>query len=282
MNHSTVEVGTRRARDGRMMNRSCTLTYLGWSGFLLRFSRSRPVLFDPPQEAAIPRDEDVCLLVTHGHPEHIAGTAAYLRSKTRKGSAEVFASPRICRALKRRSRNEHDVFHPCRPEQTHGMAGITVNVFQCHHMSLLPPEKGEGFRRLRQVAGNPRLVASIVGDVGRFPLAGPLLGFRVASADAPSVMFYGEGLHRCTGRDKVAAVGRRLPSDILITAVEPEDTDIMPDLVSAAGAPVVVPYEAHAPWREGFGMPCADLDALSSELRHEGYGIVRAELDTPV
>ncbi len=70
-----------------------TLSYHGWSGFELRFPGSRPVLFDMPGDKAIPRDEDVCLIVTHGHPEHIAGTAGYLQDGSRTGCAAVFASP---------------------------------------------------------------------------------------------------------------------------------------------------------------------------------------------
>jgi hypothetical protein len=259
-----------------------TLAYLGWSGFDLRFPGLPPVLFDPPDGATIPRDRDICLIITHGHPEHIAGAAAYLRTKARNGRAEVLASPGVCRALKRRSGNKQDVFYPCRPGQTHSVDKFTIDVFECRHMPLLPPEKGEGLRRLRQIASNPGLAAGILADVLRFPLPGPTLGFRLACAQSPSILFFGEGLHRRARRDKIAATGARLPGDILIAAVEPEDVEAMPDLVSATGALTVVPYEAHAPWRRGFGMPAADLDTLSSRLQRQGYDIVRTDCNAPV
>ncbi len=253
------------------------LHYLGWSGFDLRFPGALPVLIDPPDGEAIPRDRDVCLVVTHGHPEHIAGTAKFLRTDARTGRAEVVASPGTCRALRRRSCKSQDTFHPCRPGQTLTVGSLTIDVFLCLHMPLLPPEKGEAFNRLRQVASNPRLAANIIADVVRFPLAGPTLGFRLACPGAPNVLFFGEGLHRCADREKIAAIGSRLPGDILIAAVEPEDVGIFPDLLDAAGAPFMVPYEAHAPWRQGFGMPCADLDALSARLESHGYRIVRPD-----
>ncbi len=257
----------------------CTLTYLGWSGFLLRYPGANAVLFDPPDQKNIPKHEDVSILLTHGHPEHIAGTASYLSDQRRTGKADVFASPVVCRTLKRRNAKRTDQLHPCHPGRTYRIGEVSADVFLTHHMPLLPPERGEGLRRLAQVIGNPRLAASIVRDVIRFPLAGPLLGFRTSAPGWPRVLFYGEGLHRCTAREEVERVGTKLPNDLLITAVEPEDVDILPELIEAIRAPAVVPYEAHAPWRQGFGMPCADLGAFSSTLENRGYGVLRAVPD---
>ena len=258
------------------------LAYLGWSGFDLRFPGVPPVLIDPPDAAGVPMDQNICLIVTHGHPEHIAGAAAYLKSRARTGAAHLFASPGICRALKRRCHNAQDVFYPCRPGQTLKLGKLTLDVFECRHMPLLPPEKGEGLKHLRRIASNPRLAAGILADIARFPFAGPTLGFRLACAHLPNILLFGEGLHRCVARDKIAEIATRLPGDILIAAVEPEDAEAMPDLVSATGALTMVPYEAHAPWRKRFGMPAADLDALCATLQRRGYAIVRTNAHGPV
>lgn len=258
------------------------LNYLGWSGFDLRFPGAMPILIDPAGEGAIPTDRDICLAITHGHLEHIAGTAAYLKNKRRKGAAAVFASPVVCRQLKRLGGNERDRFHHCRPGGTHNIGDIAIDVFLCRHMPLLPPEKGEKLRRLRQLASNPGLAAGIVARALRFPFPGPTLGFRLTGAGAPGILFFGEGLHRCVRRDEIARIGARLPGDILIAAVEPEDVEVMPELVSATGAPVMVPYEAHGPWRKEFGMPRADLDALSARLRLQGCAITRTNTGAPV
>ncbi|MCP5074676.1 MAG: MBL fold metallo-hydrolase [Rhodobacteraceae bacterium] len=263
-------------------DQGATLRYLGWSGFLLRRPGARPIVFDPPEETAIPKDEDVCLLVTHGHPEHIAGTAAYLKLRNRTARADVIASPPICRLLKRCSRNELDSFHACNPWQGYCVDGTRFDSFLCHHMPLLPPETGEGLRRLGQVVRNPRLLMNIAGGVIRFPLVGPLLGFNVSGAGMPSVVFYGEGLHRCTGRAEVKAVGARVQGDVLITAVEPEDVEVLPELLKTAGVPIIIPYEAHAAWREGFRMPCADLEAFSTELQIDGFTVLSADPNVAV
>lgn len=79
------------------------LTYLGWSGFILRYPEAPPLVIDAQDDSGIPHDEDICLVVTHGHPEHVAGTAAWLRNKTRTAAASVFASPGVCNFLARRS-----------------------------------------------------------------------------------------------------------------------------------------------------------------------------------
>ena len=250
------------------------LTYHGWSGFTLRYPDAPPLVIDPQADTGIPLDEDVCLVVTHGHPEHISGTAAHLRNKARSGAASVFASPGPCRHLSRRGGPRVRV-HPCLPGATHRVGDITIDVFRCRHMPLMPPEKGGTRERLRHIVGNPALAASIVADVIRCPLPGPTLGFRFSHPGGPAVLFYGEGLHRGAGAGKITAVGRTLPAGILIAAVEPEDAGVMPDLVAATGAAVMVPYEAHAPWRRGFGMPCADLDALAARLERAGRRVVR-------
>jgi L-ascorbate metabolism protein UlaG (beta-lactamase superfamily) len=170
------------------------LTYHGWSGFTLKYPDAPPLVIDAQSDAGIPLHEDVCLVVTHGHPEHITGTAAYLRNKARTGAASVFASPGPCRYLARRG-VPRDRIHPCLPGASHRVGDITIDVFRCRHMPLMPPEKGGTRARLRHIVGNPALAASIVADVIRCPLPGPTLGFRFSHPGGPAVLFYGEYDH---------------------------------------------------------------------------------------
>ncbi len=258
------------------------LTYLGWSGFALAFADTPMLFIDPPDALEIPGDRDICLLITHGHPEHVSGALGYLRDQDRSGAATVVAPPGLCRYLERRSRHTRDRFHACEPGMSLTVGGVTVDGFRCHHMPLLPPEKGAARAHLARLAGNPRLAVGIAVDVLRGPPAGPLLGFRLGHADSPKILFFGEGLHRGIDRGSIAEIAASHPADVLIAAVEPEDMAVLPDMMLAAGAPAVVPYEAHRPWRDGFGMPRADLDALSSTLAGRGLEVVRAALKVPV
>lgn len=258
------------------------VSYLGWSGFEVRFPGAMPILIDPADDAAVPDERDLCLIVTHGHPEHVAGTAAFLKRAGRKAAATVLASPGVCRYLRRRSRNPRDRFLPCRPGASHAVGSISIDVFACRHMPFLPPEGGEAIRRLVQVASCPRLAAGIVGEVIRSPLPGPLLGFRLRRPGAAAIVFYGEGLHRRLDHDDVRRTAARLPADVLIAAVEPEDAAVMPQLVSAVGAPLMIAYEAHAPWRNGFAMPLADLGEVSRSIAALGHRAVAAHRHRPI
>jgi len=254
-----------------------SLSYLGWSGFKFSFPGSAPLFIDPPNDSSLPRDTDISLLISHGHPEHISGALGYLRDSSRQGAANVLAPPRMCAYLKRRSRHPHDQFQPCLPGTAHNLDGVIVDAFQCHHMPLLPPEKGATVERVKQLIGNVKLAVGIALDVVRGPLAGPMLGFRLSPPQGSKILFLGEGLHRNIKRENIAEIGANYNSDIVITAIEPEDHQVLPDLISATQTAIAIPYEAHMPWREGFKMPLADIDGLSATLAGIGMVVIQAD-----
>jgi hypothetical protein len=254
------------------------LTYLGWSGFVLDFPGAAPLFIDPPNDLAIPLDRDIVLLITHGHPEHVKGAATWLRNPARQGTAQIVASPGICRYLKRQSGPDSDHFHASLAGTGLELPGLAIDVFPCIHMPLLPPEKGAAMTRISQVARHPRLALSILASTLRGPLLpGPVLGFRLRPDQGPGILFWGEGMHRGADIEKIRRTAAGLPADILIAAVEPEDEELLPDLIAATGTPLVLPYEAHMPWRRGFGMGWADLDSLSARLEAKDIGTLRAE-----
>lgn len=254
------------------------LTYLGWSGFILNFPGATTIFIDPPSDRAMPLDRDIILLITHGHPEHVSGAANWLRNPAREGVARVIASPGVSRYLKRQSGRDSDSFTPASAGARLELPGLAVDVFPCIHMPLLPPEKGGAVRRIRQLLSRPRLVLSILASALSGPLlAGPVLGFRLRPYHGPDILFWGEGMHRGAGIEKIRQTAAGLPAEILIAAVEPEDEPLLPELIAATGAPVTLPFEAHMPWRQGFGMGWADLDALSARLAEQGISTLRVE-----
>ena len=89
-------------------------------------------------------------------------------------------------------------------------------------------------------------------------------------------------MHRGVGIENIRETAARLPAEILIEAVEPEDEYLLPDLIVATGAPVTLPYEAHLPWRRDFGMGWVDLDALAEKLAAHDIEILRAEPGAPL
>ena len=249
------------------------LVWLGWSGFLVTGPGGAALYIDPPAGTTFPADRAAHILITHGHPEHVEGTRAHLRNPARTQPVEVAAGAGVCRHLRRHARHPADRLRVCAPQEHFELAGFGVDVFSWHHMPLLPPGLGPKLAHLRALASRPGRALRIVLDGIRGPWPFPMLGFRIVPPGGERILVYGEGLHRMASADVVAAVGRELPADVLLAAVEPEDVDSLPELIARAGARQVALYEAHRPWREGFGMPLADLDALAAVLVRAGRRI---------
>jgi len=246
------------------------LAWLGWSGFRISAPGGAVLHVDPPAGTVFAPEGAAHILVTHGHPEHVEGTLAHLRDPARTQPVEVAAGAGVCRHLRRHARHPADRLRVCVPQDHFQLAGFGVDVFAWHHMPLLPPGLGPKLAHLRSLASRPGRALRIVLDGLRGPWPFPMLGFRIACPGGERLLVYGEGLHRMAGAEAVAAVGRSLPADVLLAAVEPEDIGALPELIARTGARQVALYEAHRPWREGFGMPLADLDALAATLARTG------------
>lgn len=251
------------------------LEYLGWSGLRIAGTGGE-LCIDPPAGAALALDRPMHALLTHGHPEHVAGTLAHLRNPARTAPVRAAAAAPVCRYLRRHAVVPGDQIEACAPGQRFDMAGFAIDVFEWQHMPLLPPGIGAALQRLMTIAARPRLAANIVLAGMRGPWPFPMLGFRLSGAEGTRILVYGEGLHRRTDSGELDRIREALPADLLLAAVEPEDAEVLPDLFRRIGAPAVGLYEAHRPWREAFGMPLADLDALAAAVA--GIGLRAAVL----
>jgi hypothetical protein len=249
---------------------SLGLHYLGWSGFRIDWPGGQTVFIDPPDRAALPRDREIRIALTHGHPEHVAGTLAHLADPQRVGAVHVVASPRVCAHLRRASPHAGDRFDALEPGGECALPGLVVQAFGWHHMPLLPPEPALAARHVARLARHPGITFGIVKDGLVGPPPGVMLGYRLVPERGPRTLVYAEGLHRRTPVDEVRTLRETLPAELLLFAVEPEDAAELPDLVAATGAADVVPYEAHGDWRADLGMPPADLVRLTSDLAARG------------
>ncbi len=254
------------------------VSYLGWSGFHITWPGGPQVVLDPPDAESLRTDQEAWILLSHGHPEHVAGTISYLKDPTRTAPVTVVASSPVCRYFERRHGQARDQFLPCQAGQTVKLPNLQIDAFSWRHMRLLPPGLGPALQHLRHVASRPRLALKIIRKSLWGPPTGAMLGFRLVPEGGPRILWYSEGLHRLTRVDQVQATGKQLEADALLFAIEPEDLHIIAELLSAIGSPVVIPYEAHQPWREGFGMPVVDLARLTEELQEHG---LRAPLLAP-
>ncbi|MBW2715710.1 MAG: cobalamin-dependent protein [Deltaproteobacteria bacterium] len=256
---------------------SIELTYMGWSGFRVTWSDGPQVFIDPPDADAIPSDREVRILLTHGHPEHVHGAASHLKNPHRTSGAVVVASPQVCAYLERHHGRPDDRFYPIRAGEIVELPRLAVKAFSWHHMPLIPPEPRLALAHIARLVQHPSVVFEVIRDAIVGPPSGSMLGFRLTPHIGPRVLLYSEGLHRRTGVAEASAAGRECGADLMIFAVEPEDTAVLPDLVAAVGSRVVIPYEAHRYWREDLDMPQVDLERLAVDLG--ARGIVARSLD---
>jgi hypothetical protein len=248
---------------------SLALDYLGWSGFRIDWAGGPTLFVDPPDADLLPRECEVSILLSHGHPEHVQGTAAHLAAGERAPVA-VVASPQVCRHLQQRCGRDGDRFQPAAAGEDIALAGLSLRPFAWRHMPLVPPEPKLAVRHIARLATHPRTTFGIVRDGLVGPRPGSMLGYRLEPDSGPRILLYSEGLHRRTRRAELREALAGGSVEVLVFAFEPEDADALPDLVAAVGAPVAVPFEAHRGWRAELGMPQADLPRLSRELAARG------------
>ncbi len=254
------------------------LSYLGWSGFRLTWPDGPQVVLDPPDATSLRPDQETWLLLSHGHPEHVAGAISHLGNEARTAPVTLVASAPVCRHFERRYGRANDRFLPCQPGQAVSLPGLSIDVFSWSHMRLIPPGFKAALQHVCQVASSPGLAFRIIRKSFWGPKAGAMLGFRLVPEGGPRILWYSEGLHRLTGADQARRTGQQLESEVLLFAIEPEDLHMITELLDAVGSPVVIPYEPHRRWREGFGMEVVDLVQLVEEL--QGHGL-RAPLLAP-
>jgi hypothetical protein len=259
--------------------RSLELRYRGWSGFEVRAPGRTAVLVDPAPDREI-ADERAIILVTHGHPEHVAGSLAHLR-KTSRAPVTVIASAPICRYLERRTAGREDRFLRVAPRDRLEVLGWSVRVFGWTHMSLLPPGMLPAARYLATLLRHPRGLARMAWGDLRGPAHAPMLGYHV-SAGAGGVVYYGEGLHRLTSRRALEETLGPDPIDALVFGAEPEDVDALPALLAGHEVGRAIAFEPHRPWREDFGLPQLDAEDLVSRLSAAGLDALAVRADQTI
>jgi hypothetical protein len=242
------------------------LRYQGWSGCEVR--GLTPLFFDPAPDLELEGDRAIVLL-THGHPEHVAGTLAQLRRRSRP-PLTVIASDPLCRYLERRTAGKEDRFLRAAARDHLEVFGWGVRVFGWTHMSLLPPGLGPAARYLATLLRNPRGLARMAWADVRGPAHAPMLGYHVRAGGSGGIVYLGEGLHRRTSKKALAEALGPDPIDALVFGAEPEDVEALPALLSGRAIGRALAFEPHRDWREEFALPQLDPVELVSRLRGAG------------
>lgn len=245
------------------------IQYFGWSGITLRHGDT-VIGFDLFGEAvtweALPNAATTILCITHGHPEHCGSLQRFLSAKdARLDRAHVISSRPVIDHVTRglnHAANAHTLIN----DASIAVDGVRVSGFEWKHMPLLPPSVRAKTSYVTHVLSRPIEFARVAFSGLRLPMNAPMLGFHVVFADGLRVLNYSEGMHRLTDPREVEATAQRLPADVLLFAVEPEDVAVIPRWIELLSPSTVILYEAHRPWREMFGLPYIDLECYAAEL----------------
>lgn len=249
------------------------LQYFGWSGVAIRRGTTL-VGFDLFGEAvtwaALGDAETIILCVTHGHPEHVGSLRQFLAAPEARAhlpKTHLVSSPKLVAYVTRGGgRLPASQAHSLQDGEAVRIAGVEVAAFRWAHAPLLPSGLGAKGTYLRKLVAHPLVLADILLRGLRVPRNAPRLGFRVGFADGIRALNYSEGMHPRTEVGEVEAVARRLPAEVLLFAVEPENTAAIPSRAAAFHPQTVVLYEAHRHWRDLFGLPVVDLMRYAEEL----------------
>ncbi len=176
----------------------------------------------------------------------------------------------MCRYLKYRYGRKDDRFISCFPGDVKTLSGLKIDVFNWRHMPLLPSGLFPGICYLFRMILHMGFTLKVIRNGLKLIKVGPMLGFRIVPKSGPRLLLYSEGLHKHTSKKEVKKIGQLLYAEVILFAVRTEDAQVIPDLVATIGSSVAVPYEAHQYWRNGFGLPIADLEQISIQLRDRG------------
>lgn len=246
------------------------IRYFGWSGVTVKHDDvlvgfdlfGKAVKWDSLAGAA-----KTILCVTHGHPEHFGSLRQFLAApEAQLSTTHVVASRSIidylARAVSLPAANAHRL-----EADSHILLGdARVSAFSWAHMPLLPPRIGPKITYAAHLLSHPHAFMRIaLGGLG-LPMRAPMHGFHITFTNGCRVLNYAEGLHRLTDLREVERVASKLPAEVLLFAVEPDDLEAIPRWLEILNPSRVFMYEAHRPWRELFKLPYIDLDAYASQL----------------
>lgn len=255
------------------------LQYFGWSGVAIRQGTTL-VGFDLFGEAVtwptLSVSEAIILCVTHGHPEHVGSLRRLLRAPEARAQlpkTHLVSSPPVVAYVNHHALLPASQTHALREGEAVRIGGVEVAAFRWAHAPLFPAGLRAKGAYLTTLLSHPLVLADILLPGLRVPRKAPTLGFRVAFADSLRVANYSEGMHPQTEVGEVEAVARRLPAEVLLFAVEPENTAAIPSRVAAFHPQTVVLYEAHRRWRDLFGLPVVDLARYAEDLSAAADGV---------
>jgi L-ascorbate metabolism protein UlaG (beta-lactamase superfamily) len=214
------------------MDSAVRVRYYGWSALSIE-SAHGALFFDPfwrPycgaqwfEQADFSHARYVC--VTHGHEEHFLDVPPLLRST----GAQAFGSPSTIGFLKWRGRIPASRLHPLESGESATVPGYAISAFLWKHRDI------NLWKALSKAVfhGNATQLSWAMSSATRAPFYSPYTGFHVAVDGGPTIMNYNEGFNSKMTDTEIQALGRALPTDVLLGGMQ---LDFVADLARGAAA----------------------------------------------
>lgn len=262
------------------------IQYYNWSSITLQHDNTL-VGFDLFGDAvtwdAFKKDQIIILCLTHGHPEHAGSLQEFLEmSEAREHLANIhlISSSEVVKHINRNGILPSENVHGVEDKASVTIDRLKVTVFTWVHMPLLPPSIKHKIEYILQLLIHPIDLIRIGLLSFSLPMNAPQLGFHITYPDGTTVLNYSEGVHRLTNPQEVEQVAKTLPADMLLFAVEPDDTEAIPRWVEMLTPKDVYLYEAHRPWRDMFHLPFIDLNDYAEVLAERFQNMTFSALTT--
>ena len=160
------------------------IDYLGWSGFQIKKNSGPNLFIDPPKGTEFP-DDEIIILITHGHPEHLGGTIDHLSKSTSNHKTIIIATKPLCYYFKRRCIKSNVEFIYARTLETISPnPNYQITPFMWKHMPLLPPGIKNSIRHVWQLIKGYKHAFKILKMTLKGPnQIGDMLGYIVKLKD---------------------------------------------------------------------------------------------------
>jgi L-ascorbate metabolism protein UlaG (beta-lactamase superfamily) len=215
------------------MSSPVRVRYYGWSALSIE-SAHGALFFDPFwrhycgvqwfNQADFSHAKYVC--VTHGHEEHFLDVPPLLRAT----QAQAFGSPSTVGFLKWRGGGiAASRLHALEPGASTAVPGYTISAFLWKHRDI------NLWKALSKAVfqGNATQLSWAFSSATRAPFYSPYTGFHVAVEGGLTVMNYNEGFNSKMTDAEIGALGRQLPTDVLLGGMQ---LDFVADLARGAAA----------------------------------------------
>ena len=202
------------------MNMKETITYYGWSSFVIDASQGA-LAFDPLYRelfggswSTIDDYRNVRVIcVTHGHYDHYIDVPVILR----QNEAVVVSSAQVCAHLKKKYHIPEERLRPIKPQETIKAAGYSITAFDWGHREM---SREDVFREgLLRAEIFPTIQFAWLNFIGS-PFTAPYFGYCVETPLGTKVLNYCEGFNDLMKIETITDLRELFSPEVLLAGIQ--------------------------------------------------------------